>query len=87
MASHGIFSHLLASSPSCGAKSGVARSQLPLRRLQKRFTVEADEIAIGSRSEWRPDDIVGRAVHVGKIVTGRIEDTRGARPKKVADKE
>lgn len=44
-------------------------------------------MARGPRGEWRPDDVIGCAVHVGKIVTGQIEDTKDEQPKKVADKE
>lgn len=31
----------------------------------------------GPRGEKRPADAIGRAVHIAKIATGEIEDTRG----------
>ncbi len=46
--------------------------------------VEDDEIR---RGEWRPDDAVECAAHVGKIVAGRIEDTKDERFRKDEDKE
>ena len=29
----------------------------------------------GPRGEWRPPDPVARAVHIGRIATGEIEET------------
>lgn len=32
-------------------------------------------MARGPRGEWRPPDPVARAVHIGRIATGEIEET------------
>ena len=37
----------------------------------------------GPRGERRPADVVGCAVHVAKIATGEIEDTKHRQPAKV----
>ncbi len=33
-------------------------------------------MARGPNGEWRPADVIGNAVHVGKIATREIEDTK-----------
>ena len=37
----------------------------------------------GPRGERRPADLIGNAVHVAKIATGEIEDTKYEQPNKV----
>ena len=37
----------------------------------------------GPRGERRPADVIGCAVHVAKIATGEIEDTRYEQPNKM----
>jgi len=41
-----------------------------------------DSDARGPRGEKRPADVIGNAVHVMRIATGEIEDTRSAAPKR-----
>jgi hypothetical protein len=36
----------------------------------------------GPKGEKRPADVIGNAVHVMRIATGEIEDTRSAAPKR-----
>lgn len=45
------------------------------------------EVPKGPRGEWRPDDDFACAVHVGKIATGQIKDTKDDPSKKAEDKE
>ena len=37
----------------------------------------------GPRGQKRPADVIGNAVHIGKIATGEIEETTYAQPAKV----
>lgn len=41
----------------------------------------------GPNGEWRPADPVARAVHIGRLATGQIEETTGPPPRSDADRE
>lgn len=38
----------------------------------------------GPKGEKRPADVIGNAVHVMRIATGEIEETKGKAPKRAA---